>query len=172
CLKPEHHLYDIACGSLRAGAVLIPYLNAGHYHGMDRWQWLLDKGVAEELCTEAAREKTPDLIANSAFAFELFSAPPDFALAQSLFTHLPMNDIERCLRNLRKVAKPTTVFFASFLVVDEPYNNAATAHDHANFYYTSGEMEAAARRTGWRPTYIGDWKHPTPEQVMMRFDPA
>src|SRR5271155_3139558 len=34
-LRPEHVLLDIACGSLRAGVRLIPYLAEGNYLGID-----------------------------------------------------------------------------------------------------------------------------------------
>ncbi|HEY2200624.1 MAG TPA: hypothetical protein VGH56_01955, partial [Solirubrobacteraceae bacterium] len=33
-LRPEHVMLDIACGSLRAGVRLIPYLDAGNYLGI------------------------------------------------------------------------------------------------------------------------------------------
>src|SRR6476620_10345865 len=35
-LKPQHYLLDIACGSLRAGIHFIPYLETGHYLGIDK----------------------------------------------------------------------------------------------------------------------------------------
>jgi hypothetical protein len=35
CLQPHHHLLDIGCGSLRGGAKLISYLDAGNYVGTD-----------------------------------------------------------------------------------------------------------------------------------------
>ena len=34
-LKPHHVFLDIACGSLRAGRFLIPYLDAGNYLGIE-----------------------------------------------------------------------------------------------------------------------------------------
>src|SRR5262249_48156691 len=48
-LKRHHHLWDIACGSLRAGVPLIRYLESGHYHGIDRHRALIDMGIKYEL---------------------------------------------------------------------------------------------------------------------------
>ena len=171
-LQPHHHLWDIACGSLRAGVAFINYLERGHYHGIDRWQSLLDAGVAHELGRETFEAKRPELVASSIFEFENFSAAPDFALAQSLFTHLPVNVIELCLGNLRAYATPRTVLFASFLVSDEPTTNSAMPHDHDCFYYTREQMQHQGSRCGWTAEYIGGWGHPTPEQVMMKFIPS
>ena len=33
-LREHHAVLDFGCGSLRAGRLLIPYLNEGRYHGL------------------------------------------------------------------------------------------------------------------------------------------
>jgi len=170
-LEPPHHLWDIACGALRAGTKFIAYLEPGHYHGVDRHRELIDAGVEKELGREMYELRRPDLIVSERFEFEMFNAPPDFALAQSLFTHLPPPLILLCLKNLRNHIRPGGVFFASFLVAERPARNPSEPHDHDCFSYTVGEMEALGRRSGWQPHYIGAWNHPTAEQVMMRYTP-
>jgi hypothetical protein len=171
-LKPHHHLWDIGCGSLRAGVALIRYLDRGHYHGVDRWKWLVDQGIKKELGYAAYKAKYPELIVSGTFDFAGFTNPPDYVLAQSLFTHLPKNDIIRCLQRVRSRSLDSTIWFASFLVADAPVNNPNKPHDQNGFFYTVQEMEGFARETGWNPAFIGEWDHPYREQQMMRFDPA
>jgi hypothetical protein len=48
-LQPHHVLYDIACGSLRAGIHLIPYLNRGNYVGIEKEELLIELGIEKEL---------------------------------------------------------------------------------------------------------------------------
>src|SRR5262245_58444000 len=90
-LKPHHHLVDIGCGALRAGVKLVDYLDPGHYFGTDLNVEFLDAGYKIELSNEQ-RSKLPrsNLIADGEFDFSWVRQPFDFALAQSLFTHLPI----------------------------------------------------------------------------------
>jgi hypothetical protein len=171
-LMPYHHLWDIGCGSLRAGVACIRYLEPGHYHGIDRHRELIDLGIKHELGRVDYEAKQPDFLVSGTFEFEKFGASPDFALAQSLFTHLPPPFILLCLDNFRKRAKPHTVFFASFLVVNGERNNPVDPHDHQGFFYTTEQMNTFGAQTGWLSHYIGDWNCPTREQVMMKFIPA
>jgi len=171
-LKPHHHLWDIACGSLRAGVPLIRYLESGHYHGIDRHRALIDLGIKCELGRADYEQKQPEFIVSDVFEFDHFKAPPDYALAQSLFTHLPPPLILLCLDNLRKRAQPNTVFFASFNVTSEPRINPTEPHDHDYFGYTTEQMKAFGAETGWLAYYLGDWSHPLKDQVMMKFTPV
>jgi hypothetical protein len=59
-LKPRHHLWDIGCGSLRAGVALIRYLDRGHYHGVDRGKWLIDRGIKKNLATQPIKQSIPN----------------------------------------------------------------------------------------------------------------
>ena len=169
-LRPEHYLCDIACGSLRGGVHFIRYLQPGHYLGIEKEQLLIDAGVQEELGRELFEEKRPELVVSSEFEFEKFSARPDYALAQSLFTHLPPFLIRMCLENLRAVIKPDGVFMATFAETPRPILNPTRPHDRHMFQYTREEMEQFGREAGWRMEYIGDWNHPN-NQKLIRFTP-
>ena len=170
-LRPEHTLLDIACGSLRAGVHFVPYLEARHYLGMDKEADLIQAGVEEELGRALVESKRPELIVSASFEFERFSRRPDYALAQSLFTHLPAPDIEACLRALRGVIREGGAFYATFFESEGTRPNPAQAHDHGYFAYPRSEMEALGARCGWRAEYVGDWKHPR-DQKMVRYRPA
>lgn len=170
-LRPHHYLLDIACGSLRGGIHFIPYLEPGHYLGIEKEANLIRAGLEQELSPEVREARRPVLIADGDFAFERFGVRPDYALAQSLFTHLPVDLIEKCLRNLRKVMADDGIFLATFFETSEAMANPDMPHDHMKFSYTREQMEQFGRSTGWRPEYVGDWGHPY-GQIMMRYRPA
>jgi hypothetical protein len=123
------------------------------------------------LSPEARESKRPVLLVDGDFAFDRFGLRPDYAWAQSLFTHLPPPWIEKCLRNLHGVLADDGVFLATFFETREAIANPGEPHDHMGFAYTREQMEQFGRSTGWRPEYIGDWGHPV-WQVMMRYRPA
>ncbi len=169
-LQPHHYLLDIACGSLRAGVHFIPYLEPGHYLGIDKEAELIQAGLRKELAPEVRRDRHPVLLVNGEFAFDRFGVRPDYALAQSLFTHLTPPRIEKCLGNLRPVIAEGGVFYATFFESSEPQENPEKSHDWAAFRYTREEMERFGRSTGWDLDYIGDWNHPR-SQRMVRYRP-
>jgi ubiquinone/menaquinone biosynthesis C-methylase UbiE len=167
-LEPRHTLLDIACGSLRAGVRMVPYLDPGNYLGIDIDASLIDHGKTVELGDKLIAIKQPEFVVSGAFEFDRFSRRPDFAMAQSLFTHLTVADIGLCLHNLRAVAKPDTVLFATFFEVAQPFANPAQSHPHAAFRYTPDEMRRLGDAAGLRMDYIGDWSHPR-DQKMLRY---
>lgn len=169
-LQPHHYYLDVACGALRGGVHLIPYLERGHYLGIEKEALLVEAGLREELGEAVAADKRPEIVISSTFEFDKLSARPDFALAQSLFTHLPLETIEQCLRRLQPVMAEGGVFFATFNEVAEPVPNPDSAHDWGHFQFTQDDMRAVCERSGWTYGYLGDWGHPR-RQKMLRLEP-
>ena len=165
-LEPHHVLVDVACGSLRAGQYFIPYLEPGHYLGIEREQALIDAALAHELAPDVAAAKKPELLVDSRFAFASFSKQPDFGIANSLFSHLSREDIELCLGNLREHS-PQCDFYATFRP-DDGGTNPKRSSAHADFRYNPEQMAEMGSATGWATEYIGGWGHPT-GQHMMRY---
>lgn len=170
-LRPEDYLLDIACGSLRGGVHFIAYLAPGHYLGIDKEEELIRAGIERELGRELYERQRPQLIVSAAFEFERFGLRPNFALAQSLFTHLTPTLIERCLGKLRPVIAEHGVLHATFMETPNPVANPRRPHDWGAFRYTRQQMEEFGAHTGWSATYVGDWNHPR-RQMMMEFRPA
>lgn len=169
-LKPQHRLLDIACGSLRLGVKVIPYLEAGHYLGIDKEPKLIEAGLAQELDPAVRDAKRPNLVVSSAFEFEKFGVQADYAIAQSLFSHFPPPLIHTCFQKLRPHLAPGGVFYATYFEVPVPRKNPAVLHDHGYHAYTRGEMERFGEDNGFAADYIGDWKHPR-QQVIVAYRP-
>ena len=78
-LRPDHVFLDIACGSLRAGRLLIPYLAPGSYLGIDKHAELIEAGKAKEIEGDVLEARHPEFVVSDCFSFENFSKRPDFA---------------------------------------------------------------------------------------------
>jgi SAM-dependent methyltransferase len=176
-LKPEHRVLDIGCGCFRAGRYFVDYLEPGHYYGVDANQSLMQAGYDEELTDEQrARLPVGNLRANDRFDGD-FGVQVDFALAQSVFTHVSLNHIRLCLYRTAKVVRPGGSFFATFFerAADTPVDRIFAADKPKPFFteqnvywYYRSDLRWAARLGRWKAVYIGDWGHPA-HQKMMQF---
>lgn len=161
-LRPEHRFVDIGCGCMRGGVHFVRYLDTGHYYGIDKSNEMLGSGTVELLDANLLGKKA-NLYHNDVFNLRHFRVQFDYALAQSVFTHLPPDDIRLCLTNLRGVMKPEGIFFATFF-------EGAHRLRGRSYFYPFATFEELAAKTGWQVEYIGEWNHPR-DQKMMRFTP-
>lgn len=113
-LRPQDRLLDVGCGSLRGGCHFIRYLEPGHYYGIDCNASILEGGGRIELARAGLEQRWPHLLVNGAFEFHRFAATFRYALALSVFTHLSVNAIERCLVRIAEVLEPGGRFFATY----------------------------------------------------------
>jgi len=169
-LKPNHKLIDIACGSLRAGRMFMEYLDAGNYFGLDKEIDLIIHGVAEELGIGLFTEKRPVFVVSDAFEFNNFHCCPDYAIAQSLLTHLTAVDIYQCFSSFRKLVATDCSFYATFFESETSFDNPNLSDALDCFFYTRDEMNMLANLAGWRMQYIGEWGHPR-QQHMIKMTP-
>jgi hypothetical protein len=167
-LKPDSHLLDIACGSLRLGVKAIPYLERSHYLGIEKESGLVKAGLEKELDPKVREEKEPNIVISDSFEFEKLGQKADFAIAQSLFTHLPPSLIDLCFKKLSSWLEDDGVFYATFFQTERKIDNPEKPHDHGYFAYTRTEMCGIGERNGFASNYIGDWNHPR-NQVIVEY---
>ncbi len=178
-LKPKHYLLDVGCGSLRGGIHFIRYLETGHYFGIDISKELLDAGRVE-LKRNNLTHKKPVLVQMGNFDFQSLNQKFDFALAQSVFTHLPLNSIIRCIMNIQKVLVQGGQFYATFFEnpkgkfnlepvmhprVDGP--KFATHFDQDPYHYDFETFKWICEGTSLKVEYIGDWNHPRDQKMLV-----
>ena len=176
-LQPNERLLDVGCGPLRAGIHFVDYLDANNYYGLDINESLLDAGYDAEL-PNALRPKLPREHLRCTDRFDCdFGVAFDFAIAQSLFTHIPLNDIRLCLYRVARAMKVGGRFFATFFEAPTgfPIDGVLYAGNQRNrgqyternpFWYWPDDLEWAASFAPWRFRYIGDWGHPRNQRMV------
>ncbi len=120
-LKPSHRLLDVGCGSFRGGVKFVHYLNAGNYFGFDISKALIDVGYRREIEANGLASKLPrrNLCVTDSFSCSEFGGEFDFAIAVSVFSHLPLNHWRIALENLAPQMKTGGSFFATFFCCPE-----------------------------------------------------
>jgi ubiquinone/menaquinone biosynthesis C-methylase UbiE len=175
-LLPSHNLLDVGCGCLRGGVHFVRYLEPGHYFGVDVNRSLLEAGL-DELEQAGLEKKGSVLIESSRFEFQKTGQQFDFAIAVSVFTHLFMNHIVRCLVEMKRVLKSDCTFYATyfeapvsmFLETLSHHNGKVQTHyDQNPFHISAAELASLAAETGFAFERIGDWGHPR-GQMMAAF---
>lgn len=168
-MQPSDHLLDVGCGCLRGGLHLIRYLEPGHYFGIDSSPAMIELGRVE-LAEAGLVERRPALAVDAKFNFAQFHQSFDIAFAQSVFSHLPLNKIHRCLVNMASVLRPGGTFYATFFhdthdrhdlsprtypVSDGP--DVVTTPDGDPFRYNLRFIEDLADGLPLKVELLGEW---------------
>ncbi len=179
-LLPGHRLLDIGCGCLRGGVYFVDYLENSNYFGTDMNQSLLNAGYHIELKDKSIQEKIPieNLLCDEEFDFSSFETKFDFALAVSVFTHLPLNLIRQCLERLSTVMNNNGVFFATVFECGSNHEtwkplshqpgNITTYGSKDPYHYFVDDFEHICKYLPWKFEYVGNFGHPR-NQMMLKF---
>ena len=172
-LKPHHHLLDVGCGSLRGGVHFIRYLEPGHYVGIEKEPDLLAAGRDIELTREGLTDRAPRLHATGAFDLDWLPASVsfEFALAQSVLTHLRPELIQLCIRRVLPRLTPDGVFFASFFESGDARTVLGPAHgwrddELLHPRYPLSRLRELAADAGAELEYLGAWGHPRDSKMV------
>lgn len=171
-LRPSQVLFDVGCGAMRGGLHFIRYLEPGNYVGLDINESLLKAG-RQEIDAAGLANKNPTLIQDEDFDFGKVGRKADLALAVSLFTHLPVNIIIRCLLSLRPHLSKDGAFHATFfecpegqvLKSIEQFPGKLSHFDSDPFHYPPSIVRWMAEYCGYRLERLGDWGHPRNQKM-------
>ena len=166
-LREHHYLLDIGCGSLRTGRLLIPYLLPGHYFGIEPEKWLIKEGIKNECGADLIKIKAPVFSNDRDFTCTQFGQKFDFILAHSIFTHAPRSQIRRCISEVKKCMKPTSIFVATFLKGDNDYLGSEWSYP-ACIEYTLETMKKMVGEFGLRCNPV-EWHHRNQTLILITF---
>jgi len=156
-LRQQHTLLDIGCGSLRAGRLFIPYLNAGNYTGIEPNRWLVEEGIRREIGEDLVRIKRPCLVDGDSPA-ALQGKRIDFAVAQSIFSHCGLDLIRSWLDGIAPLLLPGGALAATFLIGDDDFTGTGWVYPGC-VSYTVRSLQQAAADAGLT-LHLLDWRHP------------
>jgi SAM-dependent methyltransferase len=105
-LRDSHRVLDFGCGSLRAGRLLIPYLQRGGYHGLDPNAWLIEDAIDRQLGRDLVALKWPHFYTFDDFRADRCGNNFDFILAQSIFSHAGADLVETAIQSFAKALAP------------------------------------------------------------------
>lgn len=173
-LKPSHRLLDVGCGSLRGGVHFIRYLAPGNYYGIDINESLIKAGRETELPKAGLVDRWPELLVSDAFEFAKFATTFPFALALSVFTHLPANVIEVCLVRIAEVLEPGGHFYATYFPAPKRHTLESIKHpsgvitfsDLDPFHYDFAWFEFLVSELPLSVRNLGDCQHPRCQHLL------
>lgn len=174
-LQPQHRLLDVGCGALRGGVHFVPYLDPGHYCGLDSNASLLVAGQ-HELALAGCADRDARLIADGDFRVERFGQRFEFALSVSVFTHLYLNHIQIALSRVSRVLTPGGRYFATFFhapssasVDPLPHQpgGVVSRYDREPFHQSFDELAMMASHAGLHAELIGDFGHPRDQRMIV-----
>ena len=180
-LSPAMKVLDMGCGCFRCGLKLIDYLEPGNYYGIDINQDLIKAGF-HELEQFNLQNKLPleNININDEFDASVFGIQFDIVIAQSLWTHLPLNHIQKCLAAVEKVLGHQSHFFSTAFICPEDRDLLApftqnpggitTYRDRDPYHYRVSDFMYLINQLSLdlEFSYIGDWHHPR-SQMMLKF---
>lgn len=179
-LARHHAMLDVGCGCGRLAVRAVPYLNSGRYFGLDISPALLRAAHAEVNTLGCADKLTGDAFHATGDFRPTADAPPfDVAIAQSVFTHLPLDYLPRCLDALAARMAPGGRFYATFFTAPEGVGEQlhdpggiVTFADRDPFHFPVERILDAARACRWTTRWIGEWNHPRDQQMCAFYPPV
>lgn len=164
-LREFHSLLEIGCGSLRVGRLLIPYLQAENYYGLEPNEWLVRDGLAKEVGFDLANLRRPTFRHEDDFGLRRFGRNFDFMLAQSIFSHTSQAQIATCLAEARQVLAPQGVFAATYCEGASDYEGTTWVYPEC-VEFTRGTIQRLAEAAGLRSVPI-EWGNPNRQRWVL-----
>lgn len=132
-LLPTHKMLDVGCGPGRAARRIVPYLDIGHYWGVDiSGECLKYATVLSESEGWACRKPTFQMNANLDFDSVLRF---DFIWAHSVFTHLPEEQISKMLENIQRILAVGGKFLFTYKLGKEPERTGLKQFKYSHSFF-------------------------------------
>ena len=148
-LQPRHHVLEIGRDSVTAAAHLRPFLEENHYRCVER--------------------------SSGTFELDEPAAAFDVALANSVFAHVPFNDVARCIATVVRTLRPDGRFYATWFENPDPANfdpivhpsGVTTYSDREPYHYPFGLIAVVCEAVGATVERVTDPTHPWSESVLV-----
>ena len=143
---------DFGCG---AGGIGYHFVNSlqpsGSYVGVDIFGGAL--AIARERLSPVGKSFSLHLINNSKDLCKFGKV--DIVVAQSVFTHCPIELFEEFLTNLRNSTHEKTKIICNFAIAEKDFNIS-----NIDYVFRRTTVESSINKLGYNVSEILDWKHP------------
>ncbi len=118
-MEPGHSLLDFCCGLDSMTSFALPYLENGHYLGMEISESALER-TRRELLSQEIRENNATWLLETDSEFPLLgSNSVDMISAFTVFSHMSEVEVLRYLLGLKRILRPGGKLVTSFLLLEE-----------------------------------------------------
>ena len=148
-MKPWHRLLDIGCGTGRLARKVVPYLDSGHYLGIDISHDALASS-SELSRVEGWAERSP--VFSRASEFETVCQKFDYLWSFSVMIHLPYSECVRTLKTAASVMHAHSRLYFSYVP-----EKISVRSGLKQFRKTQREYESMADEAGLAFTDVPDW---------------
>ena len=115
-MQPGSTLHEFGCGQLRSALHFVEFLEPGHFSANDASKGRIDLGLA--LFGDRINPRRPMLIVNPDNSFDWLNGRTfDFIWCHAVLGHMPAEDVEDTVRNVRKAMHRDSMFLFTH---DEP----------------------------------------------------
>jgi SAM-dependent methyltransferase len=170
-LREHHKLLDFGCGSLRAGRLLIPYLEPGNYYGIDPNYWLIEDALARQL-GGMENLKKPHFSASDSFEADVFGVEFDFIVAQSIFSHSGPDLTAKALHSFARCLRPDGLCVVTFMEGDQDTPDGwfyTGLTNRGTVRYRPALIESLAEEAGFKAARL-PWQHPRQTWWLLGFE--
>jgi SAM-dependent methyltransferase len=161
-VRQHHRVLDVGCGSLRVGRLLIPYLNAGNYCGIEPNRWLVEEGIRHETGLDLVRIKRPRFHFAASTEGMPDDGPFDVAIAQSIFSHCGLDLVVGWLMDVAPRLTSRGFLLATFLPSPTSSPPAGTTRGWLYPECTTHSIESMAMVAQGQglSMHLLNWPHP------------
>ncbi len=130
-LRPHHYLLDFGCGGLRVGRHIIPFLNTGHYYGVEPSDDVLQCGL-QEIPRDLLFAKVPTFDPGGIFNLGVFPTVHfNFILLSSIWTHASHQQISEMLMSALYAGTSDVVILADYRSTCADYSGSGWRYPNA-----------------------------------------
>jgi SAM-dependent methyltransferase len=174
-LRPEHHVLDLGCGSLRTGVQLLEYLEDGHYVGVDHDAALIEAGVKVEAPRAGVDPSRGHYYVSSVTDLAKLDGCFDVIFSAGVVQDMPLEDVAKMFAAaIPKLTAGGRMFVAFFEapspVTLEPIERPGPAYSYFDRPLRHVDYRSLARfaeACGGQPELLGDWGDPHGQMMMM-----
>lgn len=168
-LREKHKVLDFGCGSLRAGRLLMPFLEKECYFGIEPNYHLVEEGIEANLGQGIVALKKPTFATNSDFAVPFQDTKFDFIVAQSIFSHTGIELVRKGLKSFHDALGEKGVVLATFVEGNTDHAGSDWVYPGTVFFRPS-TVERLAREAGLHCRRLR-WFHPRQTWYIMTKNP-